>query len=144
MTASLEQTGNRKPTYARDQESLWREIRKLWASVNDRTSGLIEDIPFTIAGKIYMTTSARYYPRKSCVLQRVLMSLDVPGTTTSTATIYKNEDPVGTISLGSGSDKTQTSLAVHYQADTDYLRVAVTTTGAAAGGLDVQCRIKFE
>lgn len=140
MTGSLEQSGNLKPTYARDQETLWREIRKLWAGVNNRTRGTIKDVPFALSGDIFISSSSRYYLRNGGTLQRILMSIDEPGSTSTTVTIYKNLDVVTTITLGAGIDKTQVILSESFEPDTDYIRVAVTTAGAAAVGLTVQCR----
>ena len=140
MSGSLEQSGNLKPTYGRDQEAIWREIRKLWAGVNNRTRGVVRDVPFTLGGPIYASTSPRYYCRTPSVLQRALVSLDVPGGGTTSVRLYKNTDVITTIDLGSGVDKTQVALNVNFEPDTDYLRVGVITAAPGAAGLGVQCR----
>ncbi len=68
------------------------------------------------------------------------MSLDVPGSSTTTVTLYKNTDVITTISLGANVDKTQIELSTSFEPDADYLRVGVTTAGLGAKRLDVQCR----
>lgn len=141
MSGSLEQSGNLKPTYARDQETLWREIRKLWAGVNNRSKGTIKDVPFVLAGRLYASISPRYYMRSPSVLQRVLVSLDTPGSTNTVVTLYKNGDALTTVALGGATDKTQIALTASFEADSDYLQVGITTAGTGAKDIDVQCRI---
>lgn len=140
MSGSLEQTGNLTPTYARDQETIWREIRKLWAGVNNRTRGTVKDVPFVLSGRIYTSTSPRYYLRVASTLQRVLVSIDTPGTTSTLVRLYKNTDTLTTITVPGNTDKTQVTLSEPFDPDYDYLRVGIITVGAGAVGLDVQCR----
>ena len=140
MSGSLEQTGNLTPSYGRDQESIWREIRKLWAGVNARDRGEVLDVPFTLPGGMRNSQSSRYYQRGGGRLQRIMMSLDTPGTSTTTVTIYKNGLSIVTLSLGAGFDKTSTVIDEMFVADSDYLQVGVTTAGSGASDLTVQCR----
>lgn len=144
MSGSLEQPGNLKPTYGRDMESVWREIRKLWVGVNNRSRGAVDDVPFVLAGQLYASTSPRYYRRVPSVLQRVLASVDVPGTTPTAIGLYRNASVAATVTLGAGVSKTQVALSLPFDPDTDYLRVGVLTPGAGAKDLDVQCRFRSE
>ena len=53
MSGSLEQSGNLRSTLSRENESIWREIRKLWAGVNAKTRGVVRDLPFSLGGPLY-------------------------------------------------------------------------------------------
>lgn len=142
MSGSLEQPSNLRPSYRRDQESIWLEIRKLQRGVHKRGQTTTEDVPFVLSGKIYVSRSPRYYVHKGGTLWQVLVSLDTPGTTETTVTLYKNTDVLTTITLAAGADKTTKIVNEAFARDTDYLVVAVTTAGVDAVGIDAQCRFK--
>lgn len=140
MSGSLEQSGNLRSTLSRENESIWREIRKLWAGVNAKTRGVVRDVPFSLGGPLYPAKSARFYLYGGGRLQRVFVSIDVPGTTATTVSILKNGESIGTFSIGAGEDKATRFFDEAMASDTDYIQVEIVSAGDNASGFDAQCR----
>lgn len=98
--------------------------------------GLVE---FSLPGAVVVTTSCpRYYKRTGIDTSelRVHASLDTAGTASTVVTIYKNGASLGTVTLASGATTTEVVFNTPFKVG-DYLRVLVTTAGAAARDLAV-------
>lgn len=135
-----------RPTPTKQLEDVWTEIRKLWKGVNQGESGRIIDVPFSLGGVIYASTSGGWYPPFPMVqMTSILTTLRVAGTTDTTVSVYRNltTDIIATITLTAGTRKVRTSVANQpFQGDQDECFVAVTTAGAGAQGLTVQPRFR--
>lgn len=147
MTGSLEEPSNLKPSYKKDNEAIWREIRKLWLAARKRNFGERYDVPFSLPGNIYVSESGRYYlPNSGGRLAEILVSLRVAGSTTTTIEVRKNGTLItgGSVNLVAASNQI-IKMGFDEQAggNTDYWTVAVTAAGTGAKFLTTQLRFKL-
>lgn len=96
---------------------------------------------FSLAGALTTVASGRWYPRRTGTLTNVFASLDTAGSSSTVVTVYVDGASQGTITLGSGVNKSSVTFDDVLVADTDYLTVAVTTVGTGAANLTVQARL---
>lgn len=133
--------GNRVPTYQRDQGAIWKEIHKLWARVNEKhRNASTLDVPFVYPGRLATTRSPRYYVNQGGRVRIVRASLDTPGTTETKVKIYRNGDPVDTLTFAPGEVVAVSNPQVAFSGDIDYCQVGITEVGDNAQDLCVQVR----
>lgn len=96
---------------------------------------------FSHAGTPVTTASARWYPRRTARLYRVVVSLATAGTSNTVVTVYVNGGSQGTVTLASGVNRVSAAFDNVLAADADWLTVAATTVGAGAKDLTVQARL---
>ncbi len=108
---------------------------------NPRSTAEPLEATFSHAGTPTTAASARWYPRRTATLTRVIASLATAGTTSTIVTVYVNGGSQGTITLASGVNKNTGTFDDVLVADTDYLTVAATTVGTGAAKLTVQARL---
>lgn len=96
---------------------------------------------FSHAGTPTTAPSARWYPRRTARLVRVLVSLATAGTSNTVVTVYVNNGSQGTVTLASGVNRASAAFDNVLAADSDFLTVATTTVGTGAKDLTVQARL---
>lgn len=141
MTASLD-----SPTLGRALRALERRVRDLERALTTRLPTTTpksqrQEAVFSYAGTLTVATSPRWYPRTTARLTQVVASLATAGTSDTVVTVYVNGTSVGTLTLRSGVTKASGSFTSALTADTDHLRVGVTTVGTGAADLTVQARL---
>ena len=114
-------------------------VRQLDAQV---LSGKVEMVvPSTFSqADVKVEASPRWQPDKTMRLTQIDMTLDTPGTSTTTVVVKKNGSTVATLSLASGKYH-QTALLWDVSLTTaDWLTVETTAAGTGAKNLSVQMR----
>lgn len=96
---------------------------------------------FSHKGTPTADASGRWYPPRTATLVNVFVSLGTAGTSDTDVEVYVNGGVQGTITLGSGVNKSYGAFDDVLVADTDYLTVAATTVGTGAADLTVQARL---
>lgn len=123
-------------------EQMESDIRNLYRQRNGEVGERgITEIPFSLAGKVLVSTSPPYYCSPAATVRRWTASLATAGTVATTVRLYKNNVIVATITLNAGVKFVRQVVDVNYSADSDEMRVGVTATGGGASDLTVQVRM---
>lgn len=150
MTRSLEQEGNHQrgngfEGFSRRFDSIDRELRKLWAGVNKRSSGVI-DMPFSWSGGpsgVLGDLSAPWVVPGGGELFKVLLTAgEAPTTGPLTVGVYKNGTQITTISLAAGAQRGMKQIVEPFDSDFDLMQVAFTAFGVGAKDVTLQARVR--
>lgn len=105
---------------------------------------LILDIPFSLDGVVYVSTSPPYYlADRGGTVYEVVVGLRVAGTSSTTVIVTKNGNTIATVTLASGETFKKVKLTSDFTGNQDRMNVQVTAPGTGATGLDVQVRAKI-
>lgn len=146
---ALEDQGNFKPNYRKDQDDLWREIRKLWTGIGLARGQQVREGVFSFSGDLSLGVindlSPPYFVHgASGELFKVIIGLGTAGTSNTTIGIYKMGTLItgGSLTLGSGVKRISQEFNENFVGDVEDTRVAFTAIGAGAVDLTIQCRYR--